>query len=437
MKSCDLLITAGWLLPIAPENIALRDHGVAVQDGRILAVDDNTVLRNTYESDHELHLPQQIVLPGLVNAHGHAAMTLLRGSGEDRPLQAWLQQVIWPLEARLMSREFVQLGTELAMAEMLKSGTTTDADMYFLPEAVAASARRAGMRAQVAFPIVEFANVWSENVDEALHKGLAIYDEYRHDDLVQVALGPHSAYTVSSANLQRIAMYANELDAQVQTHLHENAEEVAQAEAEHGRTWIALLDEQGLLGPNLQAVHMTSVNQADLELVAQTGAKVVHCPTSNLKLASGLCRVAEFVAAGVSVGLGTDGAASNNSLDLFFEARLAALMAKSHAGDAAIGGAPDTLRMATLDSARVLGLDHLIGSLEPGKQADLISVDASRLGLLPVHDPFAAVIHGHGGASVAHVYINGKAKVSEGALCVFDEGELSRRVYSWHSQHFS
>lgn len=433
MKPCDLLLHAPWTLPIAPDNGVLQNHALAISDGVIVAIGELLDLTALYAPTQTIHLDHHILLPGLVNAHGHSAMSLLRGAGEDQPLDVWLTETIWPLEARLVDADFVRLGAELALAEMLLSGTTTFSDMYFFPEQVAQTSAELGMRAQLAFPLIEFTNVWSENVEDAIHKGLALYDKYRNHDLVSVAFGPHAPYSVSVKDLERIAMYVNELDTAVQIHLHETAQEVADAHATHGQSWISLLHSVGLLGPQLQAVHMTQLTPNEIALLADTQTRVVHCPTSNLKLASGYCPVSELQAAGVCVGLGTDGAASNNRLDMFDEARLAALLSKHHTKDAASGVASDTLKMATLDGAKALGIDALTGSLEIGKRADVISVDIESLGMLPLYNPFAALVHGNAGNAVDNVFVNGQALVRNGVLTRMDQAELAQRVQSWHS----
>lgn len=436
MQTCDLIVTAAWVLPVAPVNTALAHHGIAISDGRILAIDDAASLSETWRADETLHLDHHILMPGLINAHGHAAMTLLRGAGEDQSLQDWLSDTIWPLEKRLMNAEFVRLGTELAIAEMVQSGTTTFSDMYFFPDVVAAAATDCGVRAQVAFPVIEFANVWSQNVAEGIHKGLALHDEYRRHERIRIAFGPHAPYTVSAANLGKVAMFANEVDAAVQIHLHENAAEVADAMAQHGSTWIEVLGDAGLLGPNLQAVHMTQVNDHDLTLIADSQTRVVHCPTSNLKLASGYCPVGRLREAGIRVALGTDGAASNNDLDLFQEMRLAALLAKHQQGDARAGNARDVVAMATLGGAQVLGMDAHIGSLEAGKDADFISIDTRALSMQPLHDPFAALVHGVAGQQVDNVFVRGEAVMRDRALCQQDADDLRARVQHWHREHF-
>ena len=434
MESCDLKVSARWILPIAPDNCALENHALVVKDGVIADIDTEANISQRWQASEHLDLVDQILLPGLINCHGHAAMTLLRGAGEDQALQAWLTDTIWPLEKQHVSETFTLLGTELAAAEMIHSGTTTFADMYFFPTAVAQVADNTGMRAQVCFPVIEMPNAWSENVDECFNKGLKLFDNYKHNNRVEIALGPHSAYTVNPENLARTAMYANELDACIQIHLHENQQEVDEAMQASGGTWIERLADIGLLAPNLQAVHMTTVNDDDLVRIAESGTHVVHCPASNMKLASGYCDIERLTRSDVNVAIGTDGAASNNTLDLFAETRLAALAAKHANLDPTAGNARAMLKRATLGGAVALGMADQIGSLEVGKAADFIAVDTQTPSLSPVYDPFAAVIHGDAGKNVSTVYVGGQPLKSDGRLTTIDESELNLRVRQWMQQ---
>ena len=422
------MIRSRWCLPIAPSSQPIEQGTVAIADGRILAVGPATELAGRFQPKALVELDNHVLLPGLVNAHCHAAMSLLRGAAEDLELQAWLTEAIWPLERRVVSGEMVRIGTDLAIAEMLSRGITCFADMYFFPEEAAACAARAGVRAQIAFPVIDSANAWCANLSEGLHKGLKLHDAYRNDVRIGIAFGAHSAYTLSEESLRKTLMYAEELSRPIQIHLHENAAEVEEAFKRVGRSWITLLAEIGLLNPSLQAVHMTQLTDAEIELVAEHGVQVVHCPHSNLKLASGICPLPRLRRAGVNVALGTDGAASNNALDLFAEVRLAALLAKHEDGSAAEGAVADMLRMATLDGAKALGLDHEIGSLEAGKQADLIAVDLSGPSFLPVRDPAAALVHGPAGGAVSHVWVAGRRLYAEGEWDTIDMADLRGRV---------
>ena len=427
MIPCDLMIRSRWCLPIAPDPKPIERGALAIEGGRILAIGPAAELDARYQPKAAIDLSNHALLPGLVNAHCHAAMSLLRGAAEDLALEAWLNDAIWPLEGRVVSPEFVRTGTDLAIAEMLARGITCFADMYFFPEEAAQRVSVAGLRAQVAFPIIDFPNPWSSGSAEGFHKGLELHDAYRDDPRIGIAFGPHAAYSVERANLEKTLMYSEEVGRPIQIHLHESAEEVAAAVARNGHSWVAELAEIGLLNPSLQAVHMTELSDADIELVAEHGVQVVNCPTSNLKLANGICPVPRLAAAGVNVALGTDGAASNNALDLFAEARLAALLAK-HLGGAAAGKVDDALRMATLNGAAALGLADEIGSIEPGKQADLIAVDLSGPSLSPVRDPAAALVHGPAGEAVSHVWVAGRCLYADGDYQTFDIASLKREV---------
>lgn len=433
MTPCDLLIHCRWCIPVEPAGAPLDYAAIAVAGGRIAAVGPRADVEAAWSAATTVDLARHAVIPGLVNAHTHAAMTLLRGAAEDLPLQEWLSGVIWPLEAAHLSREYVRTGTGLAIAEMLSRGITTFADMYYFPDEVARCATRAGMRVEVAFPVIDFGNLWSRDADEALHKGMALYDEYRDDPLVNIAFGPHAAYTVSRPALEKTAMYADELGLPVHTHLHENPAEVAEASARVGMSWIYYLHELGLLSPSLQAVHMTQLTDHELDLVAEHNVNVIHCPHSNLKLASGICPVARLHQAGVNVALGTDGAASNNTLDLLLDARLAALLIKQTSGDTTLGNAEHMLYMATLGGARALGLDSETGSLAPGKLADIVAFDLGAAQFAPMRNPVATLIHGAPAGAVSHVWVGGRCLYENGAFATLDVEALAARAEQWRS----
>ncbi len=427
------IIHAEWILPIAPA-VALRDHAVVVNDGRIVAVMPSTEARLKYRGRSSVELPGKVLLPGLVNTHGHAAMALLRGLADDLPMMRWLTEYIWPAESRWVSADFVRDGTAVAISEMLLSGTTCFSDMYFFPDVTARLAAQTGIRTQLAAPILEFATAWGENADEYIHKALALHDEYRDHPLVRIAFGPHAPYSVSPKTLGKVSTLAEELDLCIQMHVHETREEITQAVADHGHRPLGHLAELELLSPRLQCVHMTQVEPGEPELLARHGVHVVHCPSSNLKLASGFCPAADLVQAGVNVALGTDGAASSNHLDLFSEMRLAALLAKAVSGDAAAVDARQALEMATLNGARALGLEAEIGSLEPGKSADMIAVSCAGVGQWPLHHPESQLVYTQVGPAVTHSWIQGKAVVRGGALVEIDLAELQGRVAQWQTR---
>lgn len=433
-ETADLIIEAPWLIPMDGGDELIRDAAVAIQNGTLAAVGSQQAVAERFTSADRLTLADHVLLPGLINAHGHAAMALLRGSSEDTPLQAWLSEQIWPLEAKWVDESFVRDGVRLALAEMIQSGITSFADMYFFPEIAAQEAKQAGLRAQIAFPVIEFANAWCSNSDEGFHKGLALFDQYRNDSHVDIAFGPHSVYTVTSADLTKILMYSEELDANVQIHLHENITELSENQQKFGHSGIHHLHQLGLLGPRLQAVHVTQISAEEIELFAANNVQVVHCPTSNAKLASGICPVTELLDAGVNVCLGTDSAASNNTLDLLQEARLASLIAKLDRADAAALPARTVLEMATRRGAQALGKGNQTGSLETGKAADLIALDMQALRHHPVYDPIAQLVHTNSGPSVTHVWVAGQCLLDDGILTRMDEARIRETAADWQAR---
>jgi 5-methylthioadenosine/S-adenosylhomocysteine deaminase len=407
MKPIDTLLECRWVVPVRPHGAVLPDHAVAIDRGRIVAVLPTAQAQVSFAPRERVALPDHAVTPGLVNAHGHAAMALLRGVGDDLPLARWLAERIWPLEAALVSEAFVYDGTRLAALEMLRAGTTCCSDMYFYPDQAARALRDTGMRAVVGIIAIEFPTPYASDAEDYLRKGLAARDELRDDPLIAFTLAPHAPYTVEDPTLARIAMLAEELDLPVHMHVHETAHEVAESVARHGRRPLARLDRLGLLTERLIAVHAVHLDDAEIALLAARGASVAHCPSSNLKLASGIARVTDLLARGVNVALGTDGAASNNRLDLLAEARLAALLAKGASGDAAAAPAAAILEAATLGGARALGLAGRIGSIEPGKEADLAAFDLGEIETQPVFDPLSHLVYACGREHVSDVWVAG------------------------------
>jgi len=433
-QPADLVVSAAWVIPVVPGGAVYENCACVIRDGRILALLPRAEAERRYQARETLHLGDHLLMPGLVNAHGHAAMTLLRGLADDLPLQQWLADHIWPAEARWLGADFVADGTRLAIAEMIASGTTCFADMYFFPETVAAVARHCGIRAQIAFPILDFATPWAATAEQCLHQGLALHDETRGDPLLRIAFGPHAPYTVGDDTFRRIAVYAGELDAPLHIHLHETAREIADSLATHGERPIARLHRHGLLGPTTQCVHLTQLEDGDIELLAATGARAVHCPRSNLKLASGYCDVARLRGAGVPVALGSDGAASSNDLDLFTELRFAALLAKGLGADATRLPAAAAIEMATLGGATALGLEQEIGSLEPGKAADLIAVELTDPGALPLYNPLSQLVYTGSGSRVSHVWVQGRPLLRERRFLTLDFAAVTASARAWQTR---
>lgn len=426
----DLLLLPSWLVPVEPAGVVLKAHGLGIRDGRIAFIGPRDQALKL--AAHEVReLPGVLLSPGLVNAHGHAAMSLFRGLADDLPLMTWLQQHIWPAEAKWVDEAFVRDGTDLAIAEQIKGGISCFSDMYFFPKVASERVHNSGMRAQIAIPILDFPIPGAANADEAIRQGVELFGDLKHHSRIKIAFGPHAPYTVSDANLEKVRVIAEELDAAIHMHVHETAGEVQQSVEQYGERPLARLARLGLLGPRLQAVHMTQISEEDLALLVESNSSVIHCPESNLKLASGFCPVERLWQAGVNVAVGTDGAASNNDLDLLGETRTAALLAKAVAGSASALDAHRALRMATLNGARAMGLETEIGSLEVGKAADIAAFDLSGLAQQPIYDPVSQLIYATGRDCVKHLWVGGKQLLDDRQLTRMDEQQLSATAIAW------
>ena len=434
MTSIDLLIHARWIIPIEPAQLVLEHHAIAIHDGAILALLPQQEADAQYTAKQTMRLDEHVLLPGLINAHGHAAMTLLRGYADDKPLDDWLNNHIWPAEKKWVDAEFVRDGTELAIAEMIRSGTTCFSDMYFFSEEIAQAAEAAQMRCHVAFPVLDFPTAWGSGPEDYLAKGLALEERMRSHPLVNVGFGPHAPYTVSNRWLEQIASLAQQRKMTVQIHLHETAGEVEESLRQHGVRPIQRVMALGLLTPQTQCVHMTQIDDSDIALLQQSGAHVIHCPESNLKLASGFCPVDRLQRAGINVALGTDGAASNNDLDMFGEMKMAALLAKTVSYNAAALNAHAALRMATLNGAKALGIDKLVGSLEVGKRADIAAVSLGDLDLQPVYKPESHLVYASVGHRVTHVWVEGRCLLADHKLQTIDVQGVKLKVQSWQER---
>jgi len=434
MEFVDTLIEARWVVPVEPAGVVLDGHSVAVKDGLIVAVLPIADARARFAAAEHMVLENHALIPGLVNLHTHAAMSLMRGMADDLPLMDWLQQHIWPAEAKHVNMDFVRTGTLLACAEMLRGGVTCMNDMYFFPEAAAQAVLQAGMRANLGMVVIDFPTNYASDADDYLAKGLALRDRLRHEELLSFCLAPHAPYTVSDASFEKIVRYAEELQVPVCIHLHESREEIAGELAKTGMRPLARLKKLGLAGPQLVAVHAVHLQEDEIDLLATHGASVAHCPASNLKLANGAAPIAALLAAGVNVGIGTDGAASNNRLDMFAEMRLAALLAKGSSGRADVLPAHRALHAATLGGARALGLDGKIGSIVPGKAADLAAVDLGKPELMPVYDPVSHLVYTAGREHVTEVWVGGNHVVNKQHLTRLDLSSLESATRVWQNR---
>lgn len=429
------IIKARWILTVNPQFELLQHAALVISGDKIQRIVPGDQLHpQELEQAEVFELDNHILMPGLINTHTHAAMSLMRGIADDLPLMEWLNQHIWPVESRWVDREFIEDGVRLAVAEMVRGGTTCFNDMYFFPDVMARTCQQMGMRATAGLIVLDFPTMWAQSAEEYLNKALTVHDEIREYSLISSALAPHAPYTVSDDPLKKIAMYSNELDLPVHMHIHETQFEVDEAVKNSGMRPLQRLDQLGLLNPNLMAVHMTSLNEIELERLAETGVNIVHCPESNLKLASGFCPVSKLQQQNINVCLGTDGAASNNDLDMFGEMRSAALLAKGVAGDASSCNAEQSIRMATINGARALGLDKTIGSLEIGKKADMIAVDFSQINSQPVYDPVAQLVYACNSLQVSHVWINGINKLNNYQLTDIDAVAIISKAQQWQQK---
>jgi 5-methylthioadenosine/S-adenosylhomocysteine deaminase len=431
MEQADLIINARWIIPVVPQGAVLDDHALAVRDGRIVAILPQAESRDRFAADVCVDRPDHVLIPGLVNAHTHSAMTLFRGMADDMPLDEWLTQHIWPAEARWAGSDFTRDGAELAIIEMIRGGTTCFQDMFLFPDVVAQAAVERPIRAAIGMIVLEAPTAWARNPEEYLSKGLAIHDQFIGTPLIRTTFAPHAPYSVGNAALQEIRTLADELDVPVHMHVHETASEVQGSVDEHGVRPLQRLDELGLVNSLLTAVHMTQLSDDEIVLLADRGASIVHCPESNLKLASGFCPVAKLLAAGINVALGTDGAASNNDLDMFGEMRTAALLAKGVADDAAAVTAADTLTMATINGARALGMAENTGSLELGKAADLVCVDLATPATQPVHHPISQLVYSVSRDQVSDVWVEGRPVLAERELSNDNQTDILERARAW------
>lgn len=427
----DTLIHAKWIIPVEPKNTVYENYSVAIKDGKIEALLPTDKAKSKYSATEEHNLQQHALIPGLINAHTHAAMNLFRGLADDLPLMEWLNDHIWPAEGKWVNPDFVKDGTELAIAEMIRGGTTCFNDMYFFPDQTAEVCARIGMRVVVGLILIDFPTAWASDADEYIFKGEKVHDTYRHDSLVNTAFAPHAPYTVSDDPLKRINVIAEELDIPIHMHIHETAFEVAQSVEQHDKRPLQRLSELGLLSPRMLAVHMTQLEQNEINELAKLGVSVAHCPESNLKLASGFCPVGDLIKAGVNVCLGTDGTASNNDLDMIGEMRTAALLAKGVANDSTTLDAHSTLKMATLNGAKALGLDDSIGSLKKDKQADIVAINLDQLETAPLYEPVSQIIYSANRQQISDVWIAGKQLLKNRELTNMEYSKLMEKAKEW------
>lgn len=425
------IITPKWLIPVDDKNTVLENHSLVIDGGKIVDILPNDTASETYPQARHTILNDHALIPGLINTHTHAAMSLFRGLADDLPLMTWLTQYIWPAEAKWVNEDFIQDGARLAIAEMLLSGTTCFNDMYFFPNVVARTAQDIGMRSCVGLIVIDTPTIWAQSIEEYLDKAVQVSDELRSLSLVTAALAPHAPYTVDDAALQRVQLYADELHIPVHMHIHETKDEIQGSLQQYGQRPLARLHDLGLLTPRMIAVHMTQLTDDEIALCAKLGVQVAHCPESNLKLNSGYCPAKQLLDAGINVALGTDSAASNNDLDMLGEMHTAALLAKTVANDAEALAAHDVLKMATINAAKALNLDKQIGSLAIGKAADMAAINLNAPATQPVYDPVSQLIYSASRDQITDVWVNGSRLVKDRQLTTLDQKAVLEKARYW------
>jgi 5-methylthioadenosine/S-adenosylhomocysteine deaminase len=430
----DLIIQARWIIPVEPESVTYEDYALVIHQGKIIDLLPAKEVLEKYQTTTFKKLTNHLLMPGLINSHTHASMSLMRGIADDLPLMEWLQEHIWPMEQKWMSEAFVRDGADLAIAEMIRGGTTCFNNMYFFPDIVAQHAIQQGIRVSTGLIVTDFPTVWAENSEICIKKGLALHEQLLHESLATTTLAPHAPYTVSDEPLAKIKAISDELNLPIHMHLHETVGEIKDQQVKTKQTPLERLHQLNLLSPHFMAVHMTQLSAEEIELVAETGTHIIHCPESNLKLASGFCPVADCLDQGVNVALGTDGAASNNDIDMFGEMRTAALLAKGVSGDASAVPAMTALKMATLNGAKALGIEYKTGSLSIGKSADIIAIDLDHIETLPLFDPISHVVYATGRHQVSDVWVEGKQLLKDRQLTTIDVDDLKSRVVQWQKK---
>ena len=428
------LIHPRYLVAVKPQGIVLENHSIAIERGLIISILTRTESEQAYPEAESIELPEHVLLPGFINMHTHSPMTLLRGYADDMDLDVWLKEHIWPAEQEFLSPAFVADGARLAIAEMFRAGTTCFNDMYFFPDVLGETCLDTGIRASIGVPLIETQTAWIADIDSYFEQGLRLHDEWRSEPLLSITFSPHAPYSVSDETLRRVAVHSAELEVPVHLHLLETQWDIKHSLQHHDVPPLHRLRDLDLLNSRLLAVHMTQLSSEDIDQLAQSGVHVIHCPQSNLKLASGICPLSSLLEAGVNVALGTDGAASNNDLDLLSEAQTAALLAKGISGNAKAVDAFQALEMLTINGAKALGIDKLTGSIEVGKAADLCAVDLSCPETQPLYNVVSQVIYAASRSQVSDVWVAGRRVLDCGQLTTIDLEEVTRKAVQWQNR---
>ena len=436
--SDNFCVEAPWVLPMLPiSNQVLKDTAVVVLNNTIADVLPIESAKTKYANLPRKTYQNHVVLPGFINTHSHSPMNLLKGYADDLPLMTWLNDHVWPIENKFMSEEFAYDGAILAMAEMLKSGITCFNDMYFYSDRIAQAVSDTGMRANIGTHVFDPPSVWAVNIDGYLKHCERNIQTYKNHPLINQVVCPHAPYTVSDESFKKVIQFAERHSVQIGCHIHETMDEINISLGQYKLRPIARLANLGLFDSNLYSVHMIHLNHEEIELVAKKNISIAHCPKSNLKLASGFCPVQELLDSQVNVAFGTDGAASNNDLDMFSEIRMAALVSKALAHNPTILPDHQVLSMATINGAKLMQLDQKVGSLTIGKEADMIAVDLSDYGSQPVYNPISSIVYTGTRQQVSDVWIRGVQKVSNHQLLAIQSNLIQDIINKWQDRIIS
>lgn len=431
MQSVDHIVHAQWIITCEEKNQILNQHALVIHEGIIQAILPSKDVKNHYQATVTHDYSSHAIIPGLINSHTHLGMSYLRGIADDLALMNWLNHYIWPAEKKFVSASFVYDGTSLGIAELIRSGTTCFNEMYFFMNDTARATEKAGIRGLIGMTVINFPTNWAKNFDEEIHKGIEFLETFKNHPLIGMTVAPHAIYTVPEEPLLRIKEIAEDYHLKINMHVNETADEIKQSLAKTGLTPLKRLERVGLISERLIAIHMTQVDEEDFEILKNGKPNIVHCPLSNMKLASGTCPVSKLQALGLNVALGTDSSASNNDLNMISEMRFAAMLAKHMDQDPESLSAEKILKMATINGAKALGIDHITGSLKQGKSADFAAINLDELESLPLYHPLSQIIYAVSRYQVEHVWVAGKQLMKNRELLTLDEKELKAKANEW------
>jgi 5-methylthioadenosine/S-adenosylhomocysteine deaminase len=430
-KNASIIISASWIFTSNSEGQLLSDYSIVIENDKIIDLVPQDKVFDEYEANDTYQLTDHILIPGLINTHTHAAMSLFKGFADDLPLQDWLNDYIWPAEKEFINSSFVKDGSILALSEMIKSGVTTFNDMYFFPDATAEAVKELGVRSNIGLVVLDFPTNYATDPEDYLLKGFEFRDKWRNEELITTSIAPHAPYSVSDEAFTLINTYSEELSINIHTHLHETQWEIEDSIEKYGITPVQRLNNLGIIGPSLMAVHCVHLNDQDMATLAKNKVSIVHNPSSNMKLGSGISDIAKMLKQNLNISLGTDSSASNNRIDIMEEMRLAALLIKGSTKSPESFSANEAIKMATINGAKALGLESIIGSIEKNKKADLVAIDLNSIENQPIYNPLTTLVYSSSRSDVSYVWIDGEIKLKDKKLVKIDEERIIQLAKKW------